>query len=245
MIICIDKVLYPMYNVIKLTFREEPSMALASMASCDQRIPQADYFSIFLDCFESMARNATENGASVSMSLFDIDLFGELNERLGAEAGDAILEQVSRSLRETVVGSGEVLRYGGDAFAVLFAGVEKEEAFLLAERARQAFRERRIVCVADKEVEFHLTLSAGVATIPDDGSACVDVVRKANEALYRAKVGGRNRVCLAREERMVTKTSHYTQGQLAGLSRLAKRMGVGEAVLLREALDDLLRKYNA
>lgn len=137
------------------------------------------------------------------------------------------------------------MRYGGDAFAVLFAGVEKEEAFLLAERARQAFMERRIVCVADKEVEFHLTLSAGVATIPDDGSACVDVVRKANEALYRAKVGGRNRVCLAREERMVTKTSHYTQGQLAGLSRLAKRMGVGEAVLLREALDDLLRKYNA
>jgi hypothetical protein len=44
---------------------------------------------------------------------------------------------------------------------------------------------------------------------------------------------------------MVTKTSHYTQGQLAGLARLAKRMGAGEAVLLREALDDVLRKYNA
>jgi hypothetical protein len=70
-------------------------------------------------------------------------------------------------------------------------------------------------------------------------------MRKASEALYRAKVGGRNKVCLAREERMVTKTSHYAQGQLYGLSRLAKRKGVGEAVLLREALDDLLRKYNS
>jgi len=71
------------------------------------------------------------------------------------------------------------------------------------------------------------------------------VFRKASEALYRAKTGGRNRVCLAREERMVTKTSYYTQGQLAGLSRLAKREGLNEAVMLREALDDLLRKYNA
>jgi len=51
-------------------------------------------------------------------------------------------------------------------------------------------------------------------------------------------------VCLAREEKMVTKTSHYQQGQLLGLRRLAEREGIGEAVLLREALNDLLRKYN-
>ncbi len=44
---------------------------------------------------------------------------------------------------------------------------------------------------------------------------------------------------------MVTKTSHYTQGQLLGLRRLSEREGFGEAVLLREALNDLLRKYNA
>ena len=65
-----------------------------------------------------------------------------------------------------------------------------------------------------------------------------------SDALHRAKTTGRNKVSLAREERMITKTSHYTQGQLERLSELATREGVGEAVLLREALDDLLRKYS-
>jgi hypothetical protein len=72
----------------------------------------------------------------------------------------------------------------------------------------------------------------------------VEVVRKSEGALYRAKAGGRNRVCLSREEKMVTKTSHYTYEQLQRLSELAKKEGLGEAVLLREALDDLLKKYD-
>ena len=55
---------------------------------------------------------------------------------------------------------------------------------------------------------------------------------------------GRSRVCLAREEKMVTKTSHYTAEQLQQLTKLSKREGIGEAVLLREALDALLQKYD-
>jgi predicted signal transduction protein with EAL and GGDEF domain len=86
-------------------------------------------------------------------------------------------------------------------------------------------------------LKIALTFSAAVATCPEDGTRPQDILRKASDALYRAKSTGRNKVCLAKEERMVTKTSHYTQAQLA------KREGVGEAVLLREALDSLLRSY--
>ena len=68
-------------------------------------------------------------------------------------------------------------------------------------------------------------------------------MRKADMADYRAKVSGRNKIVLAYEERMAPKTSHFTLTQLERLTALAKEQDVGEAVLLREALDDLLVKY--
>lgn len=181
----------------------------------------------------------------VSVALFDIDWFGKLNDEHGRDVGDALVTGLSAHLAASVEGRGSVHRYGGDAFAVLFPGVEKEEAFLLLESARATFAERRVVEVGDRTLELRVGVSAGLACSPDDSADPPILIRKASEALYRAKVGGRNKVCLAREEKMVTKTSHYAQGQLYGLSRLAKRKGVGEAVMLREALDDLLRKYNS
>ncbi len=66
--------------------------------------------------------------------------------------------------------------------------------------------------------------------------------------MYRAKNTGRNKVCLAREEKMVTKTSHCTQKQLERSSKLAEAEGGGGggggALILREALDDVLKKYD-
>lgn len=181
----------------------------------------------------------------VSVGLFDIDWFGKTNDDHGRDVGDSVIRELSSHLAAAVKGRGSVHRYGGDAFAVLLPGVEKEEAFLLLESARATFAEPRVVEAGARSVELGVGVSAGLASSPDDSADPPILMRKASEALYRAKVGGRNKVCLAREERMVTKTSHYAQGQLHGLSRLAKRKGVGEAVMLREALDDLLRKYNS
>ena len=132
-------------------------------------------------------------------------------------------------------GAGQVYRIGGDGLGVLLAGVDKEQAFLAVE----AFRQGLVASGVPS-----LTVSIGVASFPDDAARPNEVFIKACEALYRAKVSGRNKTCLAREEKMVTKTSHYTQGQLLGLRRLAEREGIGEAVLLRDALNDLLRKHN-
>lgn len=68
-------------------------------------------------------------------------------------------------------------------------------------------------------------------------------MRKAEQALYRAKVNGRNRVCIAHEEKMVPKTAHFTVTQLERLSHVVQKLGVNETTLLRKALDGLLRKY--
>ena len=96
------------------------------------------------------------------------------------------------------------------------------------------------------EMRSHLPvrISGGVAEYPSDGADWHEILRKADEALYRAKQLGRNRICLPASSQMVTKTSHFTQTQLEKLSDLARRANKSEAYLLREGLDDLLRKYD-
>jgi diguanylate cyclase (GGDEF)-like protein len=180
--------------------------------------------------------------AVISLAVVDIDLFGAINEAHGRETGDGALCDLVAALTAHLTGDDALYRFGGDALAVMMPGVEKEQAFLRMEAFRSAYVGERSLGTG-KTVP--VSISMGLAAYADDGAKAQDVMLKANEALYRAKVGGRDRICLAREEKMVTKTSHYMQGQLLGLRRLAERQKIGEAVLLREALNDLLRKYNA
>ena len=183
--------------------------------------------------------------AGLSLAIVDIDLFGEINRAHGEALGDRLLHEVAEMLPGALGGAHAVYRFGGDAFAVVLAGVEKEQAFLELEAVRRLFETPRQMRLGAAVAPVHATVSVGLAAYPDDAEKSETLVNKACEALYRAKVSGRNKVCLSREEKMVTKTSHYTQGQLLGLRRLAERERIGEAVLLREALNTLLRKYNA
>jgi diguanylate cyclase (GGDEF)-like protein len=201
-------------------------------------------YAAFAREFDSLATEGGGNRA-LSLGLLDIDWFARLNKDRGAAAGDGVLVYLAQELRAQAPEHARVYRYGGDAFAVVMEDTEKEDAFLVMTAVREALSGEVVVNADGNPVELTLGLTAGVATCPDDGGSALEVARKANEAMYRGKVQGGNKVCLAREEKMITKTSHYAQGQLHGLSRLAKREGIGEAVLLREALDDLLRKYNA
>ena len=192
----------------------------------------------FLDALTATLEAAGEKGPPVVLALIDLDWFGKYNAEAGKEAGDRVLARLSELLGEHFASQGQVFRYGGDAFALLLQDVEKETVFLQLEALRKTFAGEA------KEANPSLSISVGLAAYPEDGARENELIRRMNEALYRAKVSGRDRICLARAEKMVTKTSHYGQGQLEGLSRLAKREGVHEAALLREALDDLLRKYN-
>ena len=189
--------------------------------------------------FPELVKRAHKSSESLSLAVIDIDLFGQINQARGRDAGDAVLRQVGQALHAAVGASGQVFRFGGDAFAAVWEAQEKEQAFLLVEALRQRI-EAEFASAASP-----VGLSVGLAAYPDDGEKPAEVVQRASGALYRAKVSGRSKVCLAREEKMVTKTSHYTQGQLLGLRRLAEREGIKDAELLREALNDLLRKYNA
>ena len=115
--------------------------------------------------------------------------------------------------------------------------MEREEIFLFLNDLKNGYS----VTTPDGVKQ---SITIGMATAFEDASRCPELIRKADSALYRAKVSGRNKVAMAREEKMVPKTSHYTQDQLQRLAKLAKREGIGEAILLREALDMLLKKYD-
>lgn len=189
------------------------------------------------------ALRAGKEGSPLSLVSVDIDHFKAVNDGHGHPMGDEVLRAVAETIRVMAGGSSLIARFGGEEFMILLPGIEKEQSFLLAERIRAAMDAPRSYSAEGKTVELRVTLSGGVASSPSDGRTPGDIVRKADQALYRAKATGRNKVCIAQEERMATKTTHYTLTQLERLAQLSKEEDLGEAVLLREALDDLLIKY--
>ena len=178
----------------------------------------------------------------LSLALLDVDKFLLVNEEYGHKAGDQMLVAVADCLRQQAGDKALIGRYGGDEFVIVFPATEREQAFLKMEQIRQELSRQELV-TADGKTIPGIFISGGVASFPVDGRTENELFRKADHALYRAKSSGREQIRLAFEERMLPKTSHYTQTQLERLSRLADERKVSEADLLREAMDDFLTKY--
>ncbi len=130
-------------------------------------------------------------------------------------------------------------RYGGDEFAIVSSGDEREQAFLKVEQIRQALSQIGLNADNGDAIRGGF-ISDGVAFYPMDGRTENELFKKADQALYRAKTNSRRQIKLAYEERMIPKTTHYTITQLERLSKLAEERSVNEADLLREAMDDFL-----
>ena len=190
------------------------------------------------DLGEILASDAEANGEVVAIALIDCDKFFHINDDFGREAGDRVLISTGEYIRDSLPEGAKVYRIGGDEFGIIFRGTtEREEIFLFLNELKNNYS----VTTPDGERQ---TITVGMATAFEDASRCAELIRKADGALYRAKVAGGNKVAMAKEEKMVPKTSHFTQDQLQRLAKLAKREGVGEAILLREAVDLLLKKYD-
>ncbi len=142
-------------------------------------------------------KRAIRVGSSLSAILIDIDHFKAYNDRYGHPAGDECLRRVAASLRETAARPGDsVARYGGEEFVAVLADTDGAGARVLAERMRVAIEKLRVEHAASTTAP-HVTLSLGVATMtPDDATTPAALLSAADEALYEAKKGGRNRaVC--------------------------------------------------
>lgn len=183
------------------------------------------------------AENA-EEGDNVIIVLVDLDNFARVNSDFNRDEGDRVIIETGKHLKNYLGENGTLYRVGGDEFGFIFKGqMEKEDIFLLMEDMRKNYDVKLPDGMA-------MTISIGIATAFENASRYQELVRMADSAMFRAKYNGRNKVALAKEEKMVPKTSHYTQDQLKRLNLLSKREGIGEAILLREAMDMLLKKYD-
>lgn len=182
--------------------------------------------------------DAEAEGETVVIALIDLDEFARINKNFGREEGDRVLIETGKYIQSKLPKEATVYRIGGDEFGIIFRGTEeREDIFLFLNELKKDYN-----LVLGDGSKMYMTI--GMATAFEDANRCAELIRKADGALYRAKVNGRDRVAMAKEEKMVPKTSHFTQDQLSRLAKLSKREGIGEAILLREGLDMLLKKYD-
>ncbi|MCL2833376.1 MAG: diguanylate cyclase [Treponema sp.] len=188
--------------------------------------------------------NLMAGSSEFAYAKVDVDMLFNANRDFGHEAGDAIFKCVAKHLKEIFPQPCAVFRDSRDEFDILLPGSTKEEAFLKAEQARKLINSEKLNYKSKDGRPMTQSVSIGISSYPYDGDRPADIIRRADSAVARAKKNGRNQVCLAREEKLIPKTSHYTSAQLEKLTLIAEKEKIGEAVLLREALDDLLKKYD-
>jgi len=145
---------------------------------------------------------AARDGSPVALLLIDVDHFKAFNDRYGHPVGDECLRQVASTLKRHLRRPGDlVARFGGEEFVVVLPGLTLETAMQAAERVREAV-ERLAQPHAGSTTAAVVTVSMGVAsmTAHDPLSSQMTLVTRADDALYKAKADGRNRVCGWQEE---------------------------------------------
>jgi diguanylate cyclase (GGDEF)-like protein len=177
--------------------------------------------------------------AQLALALTDIDQFKELNDTFGHEASDSVLRSFERTLTGSLPEDAVVGRISGDEYAVALPDTSAEGALILLEEIRTHFGSRE----ASPEVPRRVQVSVGIAARPQHAKTVPDLMRAADEALFRAKREGKARVAIYVENKMVLKSNYYARASLERLAKLSAATGRTEASLLREALDDLLAKH--
>ncbi|MBX6366471.1 MAG: PleD family two-component system response regulator [Rhodospirillales bacterium] len=145
---------------------------------------------------DSLLARHEEGGQGVAVLLFDIDHFKRVNDGHGHAAGDEVLIEVARRAQRDVRSFDLVARYGGEEFLIVMPETGLAVAYSVAERLRRGVAEKPIR-ISAAAGEIPVTISVGVATARTDHETPAALLNRADEALYAAKRGGRNRVACA------------------------------------------------
>jgi two-component system, cell cycle response regulator len=140
----------------------------------------------------ALVNQAITRGKPLSVLIVDIDYFKSINDSHGHDAGDDVLQDFAIRLRKSIRGIDLACRYGGEEFVVVMPETDMAVATMVAERLRRRIASEPFpIQKGTRTVD--VTISIGIAALGPDGNAAA-VIKRADQALYRAKRDGRNRV---------------------------------------------------
>ncbi len=140
---------------------------------------------------ETLMGRAHHDGRALTLLMMDIDFFKSINDTQGHAAGDEVLREIAARLNRNVRGIDLAARFGGEEFVVILPEMDLPHAAAIAERLRRHVAEQPFPLSAGASVEVTCSIGVAQSRLGDDP---VDLIRRADEALYRAKGEGRNRV---------------------------------------------------
>ncbi len=147
----------------------------------------------FYDTMNVIVEKAKQAGEPVSLLFIDIDNFKYYNDLFGHQKGDAVLKEVAQIIKENVRSQDLVFRYGGEEFSVILQDACEQAALVIAERIRKTIEATKFEG-EEYQPNSSLTVSIGVSSFPEKAQNDTELVKSADDALYRAKFFNKNRV---------------------------------------------------
>lgn len=139
-------------------------------------------------------KSAADGKYYLAIAIFDIDHFKDFNDTYGHIFGDKVIRCIAEKVKNSLSTSDIIARYGGEEFIILFPKTDIQEAYVKVENLRQQIAN---TVIRDELIVTSVTASFGLSCYPHHGISEMEVLRKADKALYKAKASGRNCVKIA------------------------------------------------
>ena len=137
-----------------------------------------------------LIKQSVKDGVKGALMFIDLDDFKHINDGLGHQYGDVLLQQIAAGLQSIVGLRGKCYRMGGDEFVAIVMPDMFSELERIANKVKDMFNKPWYLM----ETEYFCTMSMGIVTFPDAGDSVADLIKKADIAMYEAKKTGKNRV---------------------------------------------------
>jgi len=145
---------------------------------------------------EKLITNTYSNNKTFSMLFLDLDYFKHINDTLGHDVGDLLLQKIAYAVNE-IIGTNDIFaRIGGDEFVIIFKDTPREELVIMIENMMKCMNQPWTI----KEYELSVSASIGVVRYPEDGKTTIDLMKSADIAMYKAKSSGRNNFIFFKQE---------------------------------------------